>query len=148
MPLTALDYEGILQTLARYVHAVDFGKSKALAETFVETGTYEIQESGPKTPTGGLHEGRAAIVTLGDMLWAGSQGQFRHWTQAPVIEEVSDGHVRLSSYVAVMKIDDPAHISPVLTGIYRDELKKVDGQWLFSSRVFRPDSLELGTAGR
>ena len=129
MPLTPEDRLAIREVVARYNHATDAHDAVARADTFWDDGVFD-----PTRPA--LH-GREAILNAkrpdGGRNW-------RHWTDNFIIEGNSNGNTaRVTAYLAVFNVGPPVHIQ--LSGIYRDTLRKIDGEWRFQHRDFLRDDL-------
>ncbi|MGE0227838.1 MAG: nuclear transport factor 2 family protein [Dehalococcoidia bacterium] len=127
MPLSATDRLDILDLAARYSHATDHGDGEALAATFTEDGVFD----GP----GGSRQGRAAHVEATNAL--GASGMvLRHFISNAVIEGDGDA-ATMQLYVEVKNLGDLT--TPMLIGRYHDELRRVDGRWLFARRSVEVD---------
>lgn len=147
--MTPLDYEAIKQLLTRYGYTLDFANYDLFADCFTPDGSFQevIRQDGrPEIRV--IARGREQLweyaLSVSDLNY---RGRVRNSAISPVIE--GDGRrARVSSYAFATE----AYGSPQLpwldatatlhmTGIYRDEVVKVDGHWLFSKRTFRKDTL-------
>ncbi len=128
MALETADIVEILQLAARYNHAIDFGDPEAWAGTFTEDGIFN---GGPQPVTG--HEALAQFSAGFGTSMAGA----RHWTNNHVVD--GDGEEATHScYLDLVQSKDGG--SSIVSGVYNDTLKKVDGQWRFTSRTVTPDA--------
>ena len=118
MPLSSADKLEIQELIARYNHAVDSGDTAAYAATFTEDGSFGGSRD--------VVEGRENLASM-----AARAGGGRHWTANHIIEGSGDA-ATLRCYVMVTRTQDGTQINS--TGLYTDELRKVDGAWLFSKR--------------
>ena len=128
MALDAADTIEILQLAARYNHAIDYGDPEAWAGTFAEDGVFN---AGPEPVTG--HEALAQFAAGFGTNMAGA----RHWTNNHVVDGEGDEATH-TCYLNLIQTNDKA--SSVITGLYTDTLKKIDGQWRFTSRSVMPDA--------
>ena len=132
MPLTETDRGEILQLAGRYAQSLDTNDSDGWADCFTRDGAYESDLQG-------RFAGREELIRFAGIckeLMERTGMQPRHWTNHWVIN--GDGEtVRATSYVMVL---DTAHGSAVVAaGVYRDQLRKMDGSWKFVERVFVMD---------
>ena len=106
----------------RYNHAIDFGRFDEWADTFTEDGRFE----GPMGSPAGRDQLRQFAADVCRQL-----PDARHWVNNVVIE--GDGAATtLSCYLDVRRVEGGART--VLTGVYCDTLRKVDGGWKFTHR--------------
>ena len=133
MPLTVEDRLEITDLVARYNHAVDRGDGEAFADTFTDDGALDA--------AGRLIEGRAALAAFAKGL-PGSVRVPRHIASNLVMEGDGEaGQATLAAYVQMYALaGDPPRQEVVASGLYDDQLAKVDGRWRFVRRVFVPDS--------
>jgi len=130
------DRAQIEDLMARYLFAIDFHDWDAYVETFAEDGTIEFAS--------GAFTGREAIREAVTRFAAGI-GNFYHTEDG---QPARLRHVILQSTVRVegsrawatslwveMANDGPGDSMKMGTyGVYEDQLRKVDGQWLLSYR--------------
>lgn len=139
MAMTALDYEQIRQLLGRYARALDFGDAEGVAGCFAPEGFFELEGLPPESPNGGRFQGRESLLAFATNLFAATQGASRHWASStPVIEgdgETATGWLPL----LILRPGEAPHCGVLMTGIYRDEYVKVDGDWRFAARRFTSD---------
>ena len=121
MPISSADKLEIQELITRYNHATDSGDAAAFAATFTEDGSFTMGENDPI-------QGRENLTKMAS---GGGGGGSRHWTANYVIEGEGNS-ATLRCYVMVTRTQEGTKIG--MTGLYTDELKKVDGAWLFSKR--------------
>ncbi len=123
MTLSVEDKMAILELVARYNHAVDYGDSDAYVKTFTPDGIFTMGDWTMR----GTEELRAFVekkAQQGDL-------NTRHWTSSHVVEGDGDTATH-SSYIMIIEMGEIPTISA--TGIYHDKLKNVNGEWKFSRR--------------
>jgi hypothetical protein len=119
------DHEQIRTLLARYNVASDAGDAAAWVACFTPDGAFESigVESEPVRIEGpDLH-------AFAERQHAINQGRGRHWTNNEIIEVDGD---RATMTCYLLAVTTGRRIAA--TGVYRDELRKVDGRWLFTLR--------------
>lgn len=122
---------------ARYLFAFDWQDAEAYASTFTEDGVLDF--------AGGVIEGRDAIRTeieeFGEMIkkrraamGPERPSRIRHYISNVIIKVEGDTAISRSYWWEFN--NDQRERTPYLGayGHYEDDLKKVDGQWLFSRR--------------
>lgn len=137
MSLSAEDRTEIQNLAGRYSQALDDGDAEAWASVWTDDGVMEMvgQE---RWITG---DSLRALAAAGD----DSTPQARHMPTTFVIEGEGD-EASMSSYVTVVRCDDPAKI--VFQGRYEDTLRRVDGAWKLAHRTILTDWIEPATAER
>ena len=136
MSLSAEDRTEIQNLAGRYSHALDNGIPEAWAEVWTDDGVMEMVTQ-ERWITGD------ALRALAD--GGGDDAQSRHMPSTFVIEGEGD-EASMSSYVTVVRCDDPAKI--VFQGRYEDTLRRVDGAWKIAHRTILTDWIEPATAER
>lgn len=113
----------ITRVLAEYCHRVDDARYDDLVELFTEDGHFSF---GRLTATGRRD--------LRDWFERNQPPELRgkHLTTNTVIDVDGDEARAVSDFV-FLGFDD-GRLAPLLTGRYRDELRRVDGQWLIVRR--------------
>lgn len=130
------DRAQIEDLMARYLFAIDFHDWDAYVETFAEDGTIEFAS--------GTYTGREAIreaVTrfaegIGNFYHTedGNPARLRHVILQSTVR-VEGSRAWATSLWVEMANDGPGDSMKMGTyGIYEDQLRKVDGQWLLSYR--------------
>ena len=128
MPLSCEDRLAILDLVARYSHAWDYHEVETWLSTF--------------TPDGTLTDGRQTIRGTEELRafaehHARSDLPDRQWTSNHLIS--GDGETATHScYLLIVKVTEAPAVSAA--GIYRDRLRKVDGQWRFVRREVTRES--------
>lgn len=133
MSLSAEDRAEIQNLAGRYSHALDNGIPEAWAEVWTDDGVMEMVTQ-ERWITGDALRALAA---------GGGGAQSRHMPSTFVIEGAGD-EASMSSYVTVVRCDDPAKI--VFQGRYVDVLRRVDGAWKIAHRTILTDWIEPATA--
>lgn len=147
--LSPLDHEAIRQLMARYGYTLDFEDHDAFVACFTPEGSFEsLSEDGELT---GSFQGPDALRQFAVAVGGKAQGSTRHAAISLVIEGDGEGaHVSSYGFVPVeflYRLAESAYgprtprgnVAIGTTGMYRDELVKVDGRWLFAKRSFRRD---------
>ncbi|WP_162642180.1 nuclear transport factor 2 family protein [Streptosporangium sp. 'caverna'] len=148
MAMTALDYEGIRQLLARYSVALDLGDVPAFQACFAPDGYFAETGLPLETPEGRF-EGRKSIGEFAAHFIANAQGHIRHWSSPPLIE--GDGHDATGfTFLMVLRPGSSPGTGVILTGVYRDRYTKIDERWHFAAREFTadPQPEHRGTSSR
>ncbi len=128
MPLTETDRGEILQLGARYAHALDSHDAEGWADCFTTDGAFESGRQG-------RFEGQDALIGFsrrGKERAAESGTIGRHWTNHWVID--GDGDTATAACYA-MVLDAAANGRVLVSFVYNDQLRKVDGSWKFVERV-------------
>jgi len=126
--MAASDHEQIRALLARYNFAFDFGDAEAWTACFTDDGAFESVgvESEP------VHVDRADLHAFAERQFGINQLRGRHWTNNELIEIDGDGQeATMSCYMLALTVGRGLVGT---TGVYRDRLRKVDGQWRFVHR--------------
>jgi hypothetical protein len=131
-PLRSSDIVDIQQLNSFYFFAIDAlvegDPAASWAATFTTTGTFSI-----------VQNGQVLFQATGTQELISTYGTFpnvqttRHWSNNLLIES-SRGGAKSSCYVIAMDIGTlPATI--IRSGIYRDELVKIRGNWKYQNRT-------------
>ena len=143
------DRAEIEDLMARYLFAIDFHDWDAYVETFAPDGTIEFANGS----FAGREEIREAVTSfaarIGEFYTTedGSPAKLRHVILQSTIRVEGDKAWATSLWVE-MANDGPGDSFKMGTfGIYKDELVRVDGNWLFSSRVILNEFLEGRESG-
>jgi len=135
-PTYAQDRAEIEDLMSRYLFAMDYGDIDSYVATFTEDGELEFAS--------GTSKGRAAIresvskfkegIGRFYKIEDGSPATLRHVLLQAVIRVEGDRAWTTSLWME-MANDGPGDSFKMGTfGIYEDEVRKVDGHWLFSKR--------------
>lgn len=127
MPLSTEDKVEILELAARYNHAIDSGDAKGWADTFTPDGVFDSAQAQPA--------GTEALCAFAEGFAQQLPGA-RHWTNNHVIDGDGDSATH-TCYLNLIQSKDGG--KTIATGLYRDELKKVNGKWRFTRRTVRTD---------
>ena len=130
-PITVEDRVAIDDLFARYAWAVDTGDVEAFVPLFTPdavildpNGRFDAETGGP-----------AAFVELmrGNPTFPGRQ----HWVGQLVLEGDTES-ITARSFAIVPSLHRTGATNLHLVAWYEDELRKVDGRWLFAARAIRP----------
>ena len=122
MPLTAADRIEIQMLGARYNHAIDYGDAEGWTDTFIPEGCFISPQ--------GQWDGREALIGFANDSAARPPAR-RHWTNNRVIDGDGDD---ATSTCYLNLIDATNGGATLVTGLYRDRLRKLDGAWKFVER--------------
>ncbi len=121
MPLKPEDHLAILNLASRYAQAFDFGDPEAYANCFTPDGVFDAR---PVVLCNG-HDDLKAFSK-------GSQaGRSRHWMGNSVVDGDGDT-ATMTTYL--MMVNTGADSSTGVTGVYRDQLVKQNGEWKIQHR--------------
>jgi len=133
----AADRAEIEDLMSRYLFAMDYGDLESYVATFTEDGEIEFAS--------GTYKGRENIYTavkrfkdgIGQFYTTedGNPAALRHVLLQMVVRVEGDRAWTTSLWME-MANDGPGDSFKMGTfGIYKDELERVDGRWLFAKRV-------------
>jgi len=133
MPLSTDDVVAIQQLYANYNHLVDSGRGADWAATFVEDGTLD-------TGMGFAVEGTPSARTeFGDNVPVMMPGS-RHVASNVWVDGDGTNAVG-SAYLQLWVADEATGGSKLLvSGLYRDTLRRTEDGWRFVARVLVPDA--------
>ena len=148
-PSYAQDRAEIEDLMSRYLFAMDYGDIDSYVETFTEDGSIEFAT--------GTFIGREAIHAavsnfkkrIGEFYTTedGTPAALRHVLLQMVVRVEGDSAWTTSLWME-MANDGPEDSFKMGTfGIYKDELERVDGRWLFSKRVILNEFLDGRESG-
>jgi uncharacterized protein (TIGR02246 family) len=129
MPLNADDVVAIQQLYARFCNTLDDGDGDEFADCFTADASF----GGVGTPIRGTEALRKFAVDL-----VGKN--IRHVATGIYVTGDGDDAVG-QAYLVAYRGTRPAKL--LATGRYRDRVRRVDGTWRFTERVFTPDRGEL-----
>jgi len=130
MGLSLEDRLDIQELYGAYNHAIDHGRTKEFGECFTADGSLDTGWGDPTVGT----EALVAFVPVVNQMMPG----MRHSISNLLLEGDGDqatGRAYLYSYRAGANGHEV-----VLTGVYEDTLRKVDGEWKFAVRTLAPDT--------
>jgi ketosteroid isomerase-like protein len=135
---------GVLQTLYRYGHSIDYGDEESWVDCFTEDGVFDVRPRGkdgypPSRLISGREELKAFIArhTRAPELW------HKHGLIEPQIE-VDGDTATVRSYLAVFMEHDGEPLLRVF-GRYRDRMVRgEDGRWRFQERIAEVESMRRG----
>jgi ketosteroid isomerase-like protein len=126
------DKFAIEERIARYNQSLDEGRYADFLDCWCEDGVFD--------GLGGPYVGKAAIRAFTDGYDARYRlrlNGLRHFT-VNILSQIDGDLARSSSHLQLVTTGSKgAHI--LFTGRYEDELRRVDGQWLFSRRRLAQD---------
>jgi len=135
------DAEDIRQLLTRYNLAIDLGDPDAWVACFTPDGVFECVGVPEGSPMGGRHVGRDGLHFYATRHYATTKGHARHWNWNLDIDiDAEADTATMRCYLLALSVgrQRPSVING--TGIYEDTLRKVDGHWLFASRLITVDT--------
>lgn len=125
------DHDEIIERYARYNHASDWGTPEEYADCFTADGTLQAGEVEVR--------GREALVAYKRADQERRQGAVRrHVNGSVALEPQSDESVVGLCYLLAFNGTDRG-LELVDSGVYRDELERVNGAWRFRARRLRFD---------
>ena len=124
------DFEAIHDVLARYNFYGDSGRIDELLQLFADDAVLVTDQA--------TYDGRMQIRGLFESVVGPAPAQIRHFTATHVID-VDGDRATARCYFQVLTARGLDH-----WGRYRDELTRVDGQWLFTRREVRVDGMTPG----
>lgn len=141
------DYYEIMQTIARYGHALDAGAAP-FSEVFTEDVELDLTRAGPPGQAGAVVKGRAnvleALTGTRDDPYTYRSSQTRpalshHTTNSEVIRDDGD-EVEVRSKFVRLGNNRPGPM-PVRIGQYLDTLRRTPAGWRISRREVVPHGL-------
>jgi SnoaL-like domain len=124
----------VMDLLARYAECVDTADIGGYADLFLPDGV--VQHSAGTVQ--GREAIRAWVAGLEQEGRIGPESSLKHFLGLPVIR--GDGQrCTARTYVLIPRQMESGEISTRLAGMYRDEIVKQDGRWLFERRVIDLD---------
>lgn len=132
--LTGDDRFDIQDLFARYSWALDTGEPDALAATFAPDG--RLIEEVFEEPD--IWEGRAGVHAMSRHYMASPNFPGRqHHATMPLYEPLGPDRCNAKSFVFVTEVHGEPPMVLRFSGYYLDELVRLDGEWLFQSRIIR-----------
>ncbi len=133
MALGTDDVVELQQLYARYNHLIDEGSGEAWAALFVEEGTLD---TGMGFAVEGTPAARAEFAAGVPVMMPGG----RHIATNVMVDgdgDTATGAAYLQLWVAD---DENGGMKILVSGIYRDTMRRQDGVWKFVTRVLEPDA--------
>jgi ketosteroid isomerase-like protein len=136
--ISAEDKVAVMNLIADYAFRLDTADLDGYVDNFTPDGVFD--------GGGGRIEGRTAIREyVGKLLQnrpPGSTGGLRHVMGIPSIQEDGRGdgggeRCRALTYVMIPGSTDDGQIRVAMTGLYTDDIVKLDGRWRFAVRHIR-----------
>jgi ketosteroid isomerase-like protein len=138
MTLSPADYEDIRQLHARYSFALDAGDLDAFEACFAPDATFVETGLPAGLPERTSMRGRPELRAFLRQFFAAGRGHLRHWSSPPVIDGDGDNATG-QAFLMVLRPGSAPVAGVILTGLYRDAYRKVDGRWCFAERIFSAD---------
>lgn len=124
----------IQDLFARYSWALDTGEPDALAATFTPDG--QLIEEVFETPD--IWQGRDGVRAMARHYMASPNFPGRqHHATMPLYEATAADRCTARSFVFVTEVHGEPPMELRFSGYYLDDLIKIDGQWLFQTRLIR-----------
>jgi hypothetical protein len=120
---------------ARYNQAIDLGNPQAWVDCFIPDGEFSIVEVGHWSSSVrnlevGTWRGHSELLTFAARVAA--SGLQRHWSTNRILTLDEEGMDSIS-YMTILYLDT-SDASGLLTGIMRDRLVRLNGEWRFQAR--------------
>ena len=129
--LSAEDKIEIYELIARYNVAIDSGDAEGWAQCFTPDGVFD--------GIVGRYEGREEIAAFARRYWTDPEYEewraCQHWVNNVIIEGDGDEATQTAFHQLVQPTAEGGRI--LLVARYRDELRRLDGRWLFTQRRVR-----------
>ena len=142
------DERGVLATLHRYGHALDYGAEADWVDCFAPDALYEVREPGHETAHRvRAYHGRDALAAFAARHTRAPERFHKHVVLDPIIAVDGDRATAVSYF---LRLDDVGGERVVYAfGRYHDELVRAeDGQWRFAVRVAEIESRRARPAPR
>ncbi|MCB0993834.1 MAG: nuclear transport factor 2 family protein [Acidimicrobiales bacterium] len=132
MALPVEDVLAIQTLLAQYNHLIDGGDGDGWAALFVADGSLDVGMGEPTVGTDALAAFAKGTVEMVPGI--------RHMITNVVVDGDGDS-ATAAAYLQVWQAKAPASDSvQILSGVYRDTLRRDGGQWKFVTRRMLPDT--------
>ncbi len=137
--LTADDRAEIVELFARYAWTGDTGDADGYVALFTENGVFD--------GVSGYYDGPSGLRRLAEEMHRGPRSPgLQHWVGNSLFEGTSERCTVQSMCFAPRRIENEHMI--VFVGYYVDTCVKVDGEWKFELRRWRPWSGEVVNGAR
>ena len=132
------DAIAITNLLYRYAELIDAGDYEGIGEHLAHA---VITTDGSYEETRGA-DAVAAMYHHTTRKYEDGTPLTKHVITNPIVEVSDDGRTgTCRSYYTVLQKAGDAPLRPIITGHYRDEFEKVDGEWRFSRRHMGIDQI-------
>ena len=142
------DERGVLATLHRYGHALDYGAEAGWVDCFTADAHYEVREPGNGT-AGSVraYDGRDELAAFAARHTRAPEHFHKHVVVDPVIAVDGDRATAVSYFLRLDHADGERVVYAF--GRYRDELVRgEDGRWRFAVRIAEVESRRARPAPR
>jgi ketosteroid isomerase-like protein len=130
------DAIAITNLLYRYAELIDAGDYEGIGEHLAHA---VVTADGAEGETSGA-EAIAAMYHATTRKYDDGTPLTKHVITNPIVEVAGETATCRSYYTVLQKAGD-APLRPIITGRYRDEFEKVDGEWRFSRRHMGIDQI-------
>ena len=129
------DVTAVTNELFRYAELIDSGRLTEVGE-LMEHCTFRYGEQGAPGPVGAAAIAESYRSSV--MIYPDGTPRTRHLTTNPIVE--LDGDIaRVRSVYTVLQQVEGSPMQAIISGRYRDTLKRIDGRWRFTERWFLID---------
>src|SRR5260370_32799603 len=142
------DERGVLATLHRYGHALDYGAEEGWVDCFAADAHYEVREPGHGT-AGRVrtYDGRGELAAFAARHTRAPEHFHKHVVVDPIIAVDGDRASAVSYFLRLDHVDGERVVYAF--GRYRDELGRgEDGRWRFAVRIAEVESRRARPAPR
>jgi SnoaL-like domain len=148
------DERGVLATLHRYGHALDYGAEANWVDCFTADAHYEVRGPGTGTGTGTgtagsvrAYDGRDELAAFAARHTRAPEHFHKHVVVDPIVSVDGDRATAVSYFLRLDEADGERVVYAF--GRYRDELVRgEDGRWRFAVRVAEVESRRARPAPR
>jgi len=137
------DERGILATLYKYGHSIDYGLEADWVECFAEDGAFDMRRRPDFAPAEGQrHQGRKALAAFVATHTRAPARWHKHMVVEPVVTVDGDGATVTSYFLRMDEDEGGSDAYAFAFGRYRDRMVRCeDGVWRFQERVVEIESL-------
>ena len=132
--LTPEDRFAILELVAQYNYAADYGDAETWADAFATDGVFEGErQTADGVERTFLVKGREELKRLYNSLhekWRSIR--YRHWNNNHIMDSDGQTASHRCYFQFIRLTDNTATISA--TAVYKDKLRKINGRWKFENR--------------
>ena len=131
--------KGVLQTLYRYGHSIDYGLEQEWVSLFTRDGVFEIRFR--KTGVNHRNEGQEALAKFIASHTRAPEKYHKHLLIEPIINFRGRNKATVESYF--LRVDESEGKVFILAfGRYHDRMVKQAGQWRFQERIAEIEALQ------